>query len=369
MILNPDHPLWLTLAFIIGACVGSFLNVVIYRVPRDLSVNKPARSFCPGCKANIPARWNIPIVSWLLLRGKCRGCGGKIAFHYVFVEILTALLFLAAWASFPPAEAVLLWVFISLAVPILWIDAEHMIIPTQLTWAGSIVGLIGAVFAGGLVSLSAGYDPDWTARLLRSGLGWGGGFAALGAIVLIGKALFGKFQLNFDEPTDWHLQEPKDETEELKFVIDGESTDWGDIFYRKSDRLKMQASELFIDGKSVNFDSLSITRETIETNSETFRIEDITSARGKATEVIVPREAMGSGDPHLLAMIGAFLGYQSLLLVIMGSCFTALLAAVATKVGLGKALPYGPFLIAGAVIWIIGGHQLWDWYYTWARSF
>ena len=88
--------LFSALAFFLGAVVGSFLNVCIYRLPRDLSVNKPRRSFCPTCKTQIPWQQNIPLLSWLFLRGRCAKCGSKIAFRYFGVELLTALLFLAA---------------------------------------------------------------------------------------------------------------------------------------------------------------------------------------------------------------------------------------------------------------------------------
>ena len=70
-----DHWLWYIPAIFIGACIGSFLNVVIYRVPLGLSVNEPKRSFCPHCKKPIPLKRNIPLVSWLMLRGKCADCG------------------------------------------------------------------------------------------------------------------------------------------------------------------------------------------------------------------------------------------------------------------------------------------------------
>ncbi|MGH8525718.1 MAG: prepilin peptidase, partial [Gammaproteobacteria bacterium] len=99
-------------AFILGAAVGSFLNVSIYRLPVDLSVNKPRRSFCPACKTPIPWHQNLPLISWLLLRGRCANCGSKIAFRYFAVELLTALLFLAIWQSFPCQVAIAYWVLV-----------------------------------------------------------------------------------------------------------------------------------------------------------------------------------------------------------------------------------------------------------------
>src|SRR6476619_2492828 len=99
-------------AFAVNAIVGSFLNVCIYRLPLDLSVNKPRRSFCPSCKEQLTWYQNIPLLSWLFLRGKCANCGTRISFRYFAVELLTALLFLSVWKSFPWDMAIAYWVFV-----------------------------------------------------------------------------------------------------------------------------------------------------------------------------------------------------------------------------------------------------------------
>mgnify|MGYP000937858559 FL=1 len=126
-----SHPLWYLPVLVVGACIGSFLNVVIHRLPRDLSVNEPKRSFCPRCGYAIPMHLNLPLVSWLVLRGKCANCGGRIAFRYFAVELLTTVLFGVVWWLFgerAPAAAPFLLLLVALLIPITFIDAEHLVI-------------------------------------------------------------------------------------------------------------------------------------------------------------------------------------------------------------------------------------------------
>ncbi len=256
---------------------------------------------------------------------------------------------------------------IALLIPITWIDGQHMIIPTGLTWAGSAIGLIGSIFAGGIVRLNLQGTADWSERVLRSGLGWIAGFGILYAIILIGKVLFGRQKTVFETAESWHLKEPESDQEQLQFVVAGEATDWGDMFFRKSDKLLLKGHGLKIDGQAIPCNEVEIRGEEIIADGKSYKIEEIESAEGKTTEVVIPREAMGSGDPHLLAMLGTFFGWQSMLIIIMGSCVTALTAALFARIGLGRALPYGPFLIAGGIIWLCGGWALWDSYVEWAR--
>lgn len=123
-----------------GACIGSFLNVVIYRVPLDKSIVFPG-SHC-GCGQ--PIHWydNIPVFSWFLLRGRARCCGRNFSARYPSIELLTALLFVACWLLFPPLIALCGWIFISGLIAATFIDLDHFIIPDAFTLGLGVVGVL-----------------------------------------------------------------------------------------------------------------------------------------------------------------------------------------------------------------------------------
>jgi leader peptidase (prepilin peptidase)/N-methyltransferase len=129
-------------AAVLGLIVGSYLNVVVYRLPRGLSTVLP-RSRCPGCGTAIRARDNFPVVSFLLLGGRCRECRAKISWRYPLTEAATGLLFLACFLRFgvswqTPAAAL----FASLMLALAAIDAEHYILPDKITWPGIAAGIL-----------------------------------------------------------------------------------------------------------------------------------------------------------------------------------------------------------------------------------
>jgi leader peptidase (prepilin peptidase) / N-methyltransferase len=126
--------------FVFGACIGSFLNVVIYRVPAGKSIVHPG-STC-GCGAPIAWYDNIPILSWLILRGKARCCGRHFSARYPFIELLTAAVFVACWLRLPLATAVCGWVFLGSLICATFIDLDHMIIPDVFTIGLAVEGLI-----------------------------------------------------------------------------------------------------------------------------------------------------------------------------------------------------------------------------------
>ncbi len=127
--------------FVVGLAFGSFLNVCISRIPRDESIISPG-SHCPACGASLRWRDNVPLLSWLLLRRRCRACGKQISLRYPTVELLTAILFTACYASFGPTlMTVKFCVFCFLLVGLIFMDAETGLLPREFTYTGIVLGL------------------------------------------------------------------------------------------------------------------------------------------------------------------------------------------------------------------------------------
>lgn len=154
------------LCFALGAVIGSFLNVVIVRLPEGRSLTYPP-SRCPDCQQNIKFLDNVPILSFFLLKGRCRACGSRISFRYPVVEFMTAFLSMALYLRFglTPAYGIFL-ILCSALFAVFWIDLEHMIIPDAITINGAVIGVVSAV---------AGLIPpmDWKSSLYGVALGIG----------------------------------------------------------------------------------------------------------------------------------------------------------------------------------------------------
>jgi leader peptidase (prepilin peptidase) / N-methyltransferase len=162
------------IAALAGLLIGSFLNVCIYRLPRDLSVVRP-RSFCPHCEAPIAWFDNIPLLSYLVLAGRCRKCGQRIPFRYPAVELLTAAAFASAvWFLGPTAAASKFCIFAAIVIALLFSDLEERILPDEFTLGGTAVGVVFAAFAP--------LNPGLIALLFYS--------AAHPRLVSVGEALF-----------------------------------------------------------------------------------------------------------------------------------------------------------------------------------
>ena len=151
-------------AGILGACVGSFLNVCVYRWPEDRSVISPP-STCPGCGSRI--RWydNVPVLGWMWLRGKCRACGAPISIQYPLVELLTAALWvMAAWRFGLSWQTLSTALFFTILLGIALSDARTYIIPDQFTLGGLVLGLALSFAPGGI---------DWRSAFVGAALGYG----------------------------------------------------------------------------------------------------------------------------------------------------------------------------------------------------
>lgn len=175
------------MVFLAGACIGSFLNVCIHRIPRDESVVTP-RSRCPHCGRAIAWFDNLPILSWLALRARCRRCKAPISARYALVELLTAVLFLLVWRRYGlDARTPVLALAVSGLILGTFVDLEHMIIPDRVTLGGIVAGLL----LSPLVPALHGTD-ERGAALLASAIGAAAGAGSLYAVATVGRWVFRK---------------------------------------------------------------------------------------------------------------------------------------------------------------------------------
>src|SRR5688572_6436374 len=247
--------IWLVYAGLLGACIGSFLNVVIYRLPLGQSLVSPP-SRCPQCGYRLAWYDNVPIVGWLLLGGRCRKCRNRISIQYPLVELITALLFLlVVWLTPPGPLMVSRLLFAGILIALFGIDLEHQILPNSITLPGIVAGLLLSVIA----------PPGLRDALIG---------AVLGAGILYAIA-------------------------------------WAYYLWRRE-------------------------------------------------------EGLGMGDVKMLAMIGAFLGWKAVLVTLVLSSFAGALIGVALiaaqRGGMKLALPFGTFLALGALVAMLAGEPLVNWY-------
>jgi len=347
-------------AFVLGAAVGSFLNVCIYRWPVDLSINRPRRSFCPNCKQPIPSHQNLPLISWLALGGRCANCGAKISFRYFAVELVTALLFLAIWESFPWQVAIAYWVFVSFLIIGTFIDFEHFIIPDRVTIGGIIAGAISSVAVPALMQ-----TDSRLAAGVRSLLAAALGYVILLIVLEAGKIAFGRKRIRFDAPTPFTWTKRGDDAD---FVVGPEESLWSDYFAREKDRLLLRCDEVRIDHHTYGNVTLDFRYDRVTAEGHVMRLDDVTQISGVARELVIPREAMGRGDLKFLAAIGAFLGWRAVLFSLFaGSLLGSIVGLITLVVGKpvwSAKLPFGPYLAFGAVTWMFFGNMFLRWYVT-----
>jgi leader peptidase (prepilin peptidase)/N-methyltransferase len=366
--------LFATIAFVLGASIGSFLNVCIYRMPLDISVRSPRRSFCPHCKYQIPWHANIPLITWVVQRGKCRNCGAPISVRYLLVELVTGLLFLGVWWKAAHARGVPwpgtwalafpLMTLVSLLVVATFIDFEHFIIPDEITWGGAVAGI---VFSLGLPALHG--EASHMRGMLMALLGAGTGFALLWAVSVLGKLAFGKKTLQWEEPRafTWTLED-----ERAKLTVGDDEMWWDELFSTEKDVLVMDCVRLeFLGHVRENFE-LRTHYEELDLDGERYDLNKVQSFSGTVRRISFNRDAMGFGDVKFMACIGAFLGWKAVFFTVMSaSVIGALVGGFTILVGRREwsaRIPFGPYLSLGALIWIFAGIELLSWWLAMAAG-
>lgn len=366
------------IAFVVGAIVGSFLNVVIYRVPRGVSVNDPRRSFCPACDYQIPFYHNIPLVSWLFLLGKCNKCSSAISFRYWCVELLTAALFLFAWMRFGdnPQVVPVVWILLGLLICATFIDFDFQIIPDGITKGGLVIGVLAALVVPSVavllmdcgVSVEGGYET----RLRASGLAIIGGVTGYGlifSVVVLGKIAFGRKALKIPDTGDWSIVEGE---ENPVLVAGSERTPFEDLFFVGSERVEIECDHAEVNGRAFEASCITVHPDRLQVEGEEVMISEWKTLSGKARSIRYYREAMGFGDVKFMALIGAFLGWKAVFFTIfiasVSGTAISLPAKILRKDSPLTRIPFGPYLALGAIAWVFYGPDLLKWYFGLMRG-
>ena len=356
----PFH-FWSVTIFVFGSMVGSFLNVCIYRMPREESVISPP-SHCPRCQYSIPWYLNIPIFTWLVLRGRCANCRTSISIRYLVVEFVTGAFFLTCWLIYGPDSpglALVFGFFIAGLLCATFIDFEHFIIPDEIT--------IGGIFAGIAASLMV-KDLHGAAvlseSLKQSLIGAAAGAGIVYAILRGGKLLFGKEKIEINEGDFIRFSE-------TSLELPDREVPYEDIFYRKSDAITLTAKSLKLTPKDLTGDlpteelthvEFALTPNSLTIEGQQYNPEQVSSIEVVTEEIILPREAMGLGDVKFMAAIGAFIGWKGALFSLMASSVLGSIVGIALillkKQEWSSRLPYGPYIAIAALIWVFFSPQI-----------
>lgn len=293
----PFH-FWSLTAFILGSVVGSFLNVCIHRMPRDMSLISPP-SHCPHCSYSIPWYRNVPLVTWLALRGKCANCHAPIAARYFIVELLTGLAFLFSWLAVGHQSVGLALVYCLILAGFIaasFIDFEHFIIPDEITIGGMVVG-----FVCSLVVPVLHRTDNHAIALKESAIGIAVGGGLVYGILRLGKLFFGRLKLELRPDTRVVFTE-------TALVLPEKSIPYEDLFYRKSDVITFEAKIVELIDRCYKTARIRLTPQKLEIGDESYDPEQVPHLEAVTDRMVLPREAMGLGDVKFMAAIGAFLG-------------------------------------------------------------
>lgn len=306
----------------------------------------------------IPWYRNVPVFGWFFLRGRCPDCGARISLRYPLIEVSTAVLFWLAAAAFPPAQAVVFWLFFALLLAAAFIDVEHLIIPDRLTFPGTALGIMCSAVMPAL----HGADT-WVDGLKAASFGAAVGYGTLYAISHFGKLAFGRFNVVSPEPIEFQFRISGDGGRE--FVFGEEAYPWDELFFRKRDLIRIETLALAVNGRQTAARELVLRRDALAVDGHTIPLAEVTEFAGSTVKAQFPREAMGLGDVKLMAVIGAFLGWPGVVFSIAAASVlgTAIGASLLWLRRSGTTqIPFGPYLALGAVIWSFVGPQVASWY-------
>ena len=360
----PFH-FWSLIFFTFGCTVGSFLNVCIYRMPRGESIISPP-SHCPHCRYSIPWFLNIPLVTWLYLRGQCANCKAPISARYFLVELLTGVVFVLSWlvaGRQSPWLALSYCLVLAGFIVATFIDFEHYIIPDEITLGGAVVGFVVSFAVPALHGTASR-----VVSLQRSFWGIVVGAGIVYLILRLGKLLFGRQKLELAPDT-------KIVFTETALVLPDREIPYEELFYRKSDAITVEAKTVELIDRCYKTVSVRLSPEHLRIGDEILNSEEVHHFELCADKLILPREAMGLGDVKFMAAIGAFLGWEATLFSLMISSVIGALVGglliVFRKQEWSSRLPFGPYIALAAALWIFGGHRFVEWWLAggWAKPY
>ncbi|MBN1765492.1 MAG: prepilin peptidase [Sedimentisphaerales bacterium] len=373
----PDS-IWMIFLFALGAIVGSFLNVVVYRIPRELSIVRPG-SFCPSCRHPIVWYDNIPILAWFYLGGKCRHCGAGFSIRYALVEFLTAVLFVGLyWAYFrmgvrrvlPAFEQggwlvyaghiILLCVLFASSL----IDGEHWIIPLSISYTAAVAGCLLSMFwPYWQTSPESQYWQIIPYASAKSGACALGAFLGLIiGIILLNAGLIKRSFVQLLEMEEANRQSGDKETSNKPVEDDIEINIRQEMFYEIVFLMPSVVLGLIFmwilgsDGRIGQWWQQVIVQQKwlagLLGSVFGFMIGGgVVWATRILGSLSFGREAMGLGDVHLMAAVGAVLGWVSPTIAFFVAPFFGLGWAVMRLVlHRSREIPYGPFLSMGTVV-------------------
>jgi leader peptidase (prepilin peptidase)/N-methyltransferase len=358
----PFH-LWSVCFFILGCMVGSFLNVCIYRMPAGMSIIMPP-SHCPQCKYSIPWYLNVPLVTWLVLGGRCKNCGAPISVRYFLVELLTGLMFLCSWLKFgDPGHALqsiplalVYALFLAGLMVATFIDFDHFIIPDEITFGGIAAGLLLSFLLPQLQdpTLHGQGASLHGAGLVRSFTGAVVGAGIVYAVLRLGKLLFGRHHLKLEGQT-------KIVFSETALHLPDREIPYDELFYRKSDTIVLEAQTVELIDRGYKDVTVRLSPSLLDISGEKLEPANVPFMECVSAEIVIPREAMGLGDVKFMSAIGAFIGWQGVIFSLMISSMigagVGLLLILMHRREFSSRMPYGPYIALAAVIWLFIGKK------------